>query len=1293
MGNIAIFRVNYKSDFVLTLNSDAGWMTPFCIKFWTGAPSQAYFVGWDGTTYTNCAPVAGEPTKLLVQFDDHHLPVGELKFQIGYHFTIADFPNDTEDEVLNQERVIIEKDGHNEKVMLDFNGETAPDIQFSLPAYANEAQRIANEQQRIENEQQRIDNEQQRIDNEQTRQRNEGTRIENEQQRVQEFGQMKGDLEQATRDAAAAAENANEKGVYAKNQGDYAKQQGDYAKQQGDIAQADHERAEEDHRIAGEDHTQAGSDHTRAGEDHTQAGSDHTRADEDHTQAGNDHTRADQDHTRAESDHAAVEVYVDSLGAFDISAYHATGGVLATYANLQAALGTNGANIPDALRKGGMSVKFVQGTVQSSDNNYVQARLMADEFTTDISAWQGVDAEPAAGSKNLVESGGVAKINLVPLLQHNGDIIDLLSSYENGTIVNGEDVSSNTRVRTSGFFTLSQKEHYFVGLKAPEGFEFRLNIYDLNGTYIGQFDNIWNTFKILKNIDYSNKYRLILRKSDDAAITYADVTTPTFCVYHLNDFDDKILNGGKSPIDNGAIFDNNTAICKVINEETSYLPLYMVFEQGSINNETEVDSDTRIRTAFCSLDFDVKISVPTGFAVSAIIYNENKQRTSSIPMSSTDFTISSVTGSYFRLIVKKQNDSAIIPSDGDAVGVAAVINVAKKSLWETDYLYKSMKASNQLMSIDTAFVLGGINSSGAEVANSARIRTDYISISDILSANKECRLFVPDGYKIILFMFDGSKNILYNTGWSTEHTISTNKAAYMRIVMGKSDDADLSHEQYPSYLYANKYDALDKLAASIQKVGNFNVSFELGSIDGTGADTPSSTRGRTSYIANANPNNGIINIIVPTGCEMIAYCYDANKTFLYHSGWHSGVINVYGTVPFIRFLIRKNNTINVETLSITSIDYYSEPAGTYTKHTTPGILYPTYNYFNYETRKLTHTNLYSAWCQDKCFMHNGVMYILYNEGVSHGLPNSVMCIKSYDFGHTFTEPEVFYSDEGKNVSAWGAGADENGIYIVIRLRTGNNFETGNVVHKFRYLLDGSTEWGERIINLENSQGLQPGELSSFGKLPDGSIAFGVSYWDNISNIVYGGAIVKSNDLFETYTKYDIISESETGFFDPMICVANDIVYGTIRSQSASVPAKFWVSRDSCETFEVYDMPIWNATDILPLRYVNGKIVSFSTNRNLGNNRILYYEIAESKLRTLESGDVPDFDVYNIGHVTQYNQGASGCGVGSGIVVGNWIYWFYGSESSYNLMPDIYMTKMFVEPAKDYTEPLNVYIPN
>ena len=148
MADIAIFRINYKSDFILTLDSDAGWMTPFCIKFWTGAQSQAYYAYYDGMTYTHCAPVEGEPTKLLVQFDDHHLPIGNLKFQIGYHFTVADFPTSVEDEVINQASVIIEVDDAPAQVMLDFNGETAPEIEFSLPAYANEAQRIANEEER-----------------------------------------------------------------------------------------------------------------------------------------------------------------------------------------------------------------------------------------------------------------------------------------------------------------------------------------------------------------------------------------------------------------------------------------------------------------------------------------------------------------------------------------------------------------------------------------------------------------------------------------------------------------------------------------------------------------------------------------------------------------------------------------------------------------------------------------------------------------------------------------------------------------------------------------------------------------------------------------------------------------------------------------------------------------------------------------------------------------------------------------------------------------------------------------
>ena len=198
-----IFRINYKSDFILTLNSDAGWAIPFCIKFFTSVPIRAYFVGYDGETYTHCSYDPSEPTKLVVQFDDHHLPIGDLNYQIAYHFTVADFPNDTEDEVINPAAVTTEIDGETYHVMLDFTGETAPEIEFSLPAYANEAERIENELHRQQQELQREQNETQRIENEEGR-------ISAEQARQQTFDILESDVERLKDDAQQAVDTSND---------------------------------------------------------------------------------------------------------------------------------------------------------------------------------------------------------------------------------------------------------------------------------------------------------------------------------------------------------------------------------------------------------------------------------------------------------------------------------------------------------------------------------------------------------------------------------------------------------------------------------------------------------------------------------------------------------------------------------------------------------------------------------------------------------------------------------------------------------------------------------------------------------------------------------------------------------------------------------------------------------------------------------------------------------------------------------------------------------------------------
>lgn len=75
----------------------------------------------------------------------------------------------------------------------------------------------------------------------------------------------------------------------------------------------------------------------------------------------------------------------DNMGALDVSELNATENphTIAIYADLSAAL----AAIPSDYQKGGMSIKFIQGSVGSSDNKYVQCRCIADEFTTDTDEW------------------------------------------------------------------------------------------------------------------------------------------------------------------------------------------------------------------------------------------------------------------------------------------------------------------------------------------------------------------------------------------------------------------------------------------------------------------------------------------------------------------------------------------------------------------------------------------------------------------------------------------------------------------------------------------------------------------------------------------------------------------------------------------------------------------------------------------------------------------------------------------------------------------------------------------
>ena len=82
---------------------------------------------------------------------------------------------------------------------------------------------------------------------------------------------------------------------------------------------------------------------------------------------------------------------------FDVSEYNKSGDTPASYASLSAALGDDGENVPSAMRKGGMTIKYIDST----SSQYVQWRYMGADVTdtdfTTLTNWQGIDADPIAG--------------------------------------------------------------------------------------------------------------------------------------------------------------------------------------------------------------------------------------------------------------------------------------------------------------------------------------------------------------------------------------------------------------------------------------------------------------------------------------------------------------------------------------------------------------------------------------------------------------------------------------------------------------------------------------------------------------------------------------------------------------------------------------------------------------------------------------------------------------------------------------------------------------------------------
>lgn len=116
--------------------------------------------------------------------------------------------------------------------------------------------------------------------------------------------------------------------------------------------------------------------------------------------------------------------------------------------------------IPISVRRGGMTIKFIQNSVVSPNNKYVQYRLMSNTFNTTLINWQGVDNEPIDESENLVKSGGIASYikKSTPIVKHN-DNTDLdIEDDDNNIILRLQNGHIKTKNFTSEDVTTTTKE-------------------------------------------------------------------------------------------------------------------------------------------------------------------------------------------------------------------------------------------------------------------------------------------------------------------------------------------------------------------------------------------------------------------------------------------------------------------------------------------------------------------------------------------------------------------------------------------------------------------------------------------------------------------------------------------------------------------------------------------------------------------------------------------------------------------------------------------------------------------
>lgn len=352
-----------------------------------------------------------------------------------------------------------------------------------------------------------------------------------------------------------------------------------------------------------------------------------------------------------------VGAIVDGLndGVYDVSKRNPTAGPNSDGKfTLDYILNQNNVNtlIPTGWRHGGMTISFVR----TSDNKYIQAICTANTFTTDVTQWQGVDDEPAAGSDNLIKSGGVADLLSIFDIEKEEQTISVFQPGQGITWSTGvKDFYSNMNV--ANVITLNKNEGIILTASVPTNIAAIASNFNSGG---------WgspSTPLVQGRGNEVSSYYYIATEDN----TYIQLSYKTTSEYHAYKISSEVIKNLASLI--------NTNSDKIENLKNSREISSLEIEIGKAlnTNGTTYTAPNRATTGILLNEAPMLVYVPKGWYVSYMVGDTNTSLTDKgYIINDGEFTIISDTNKYIGFNIRRADSSNI--DQNENIALVAVKN-------------------------------------------------------------------------------------------------------------------------------------------------------------------------------------------------------------------------------------------------------------------------------------------------------------------------------------------------------------------------------------------------------------------------------------------------------------------------------------------------------------------------------------------------------------------------------------------------------------------------------------------